>query len=161
MDTRKTEVHQVHQLHTAENPIKIQKPTRKIILSLKFCSFFVVMSPLPASSPHHSPPYKSKTTNIMLIQNFCTLLKTNLSPQQSFFPRSSSVNDYTTKQKTIFNVLTMTVTLQFPHPYFSVTNTLLRNISTLNSRDWLFSVMVNFYFSREPPVPVPTSKNNN
>ncbi len=71
----KTEVHQVQQLHTAENPIQIQKPTRKIILSLKFCSLFVVVSRPPASSPHHSPPYKSKTTNIMLIPKLLHTLK--------------------------------------------------------------------------------------
>jgi hypothetical protein len=32
VDTRKTEVHQVHQLHTAENPIQIQKSTREILI---------------------------------------------------------------------------------------------------------------------------------
>jgi hypothetical protein len=63
-----------------------------------------------------------------------------------------------TRQKTVFDVMTMTVTLQIPHPYFAVTDTPMRNIYTLHSTDWLFLVMVNSYFSREPPVPLPTSK---
>jgi hypothetical protein len=39
---------------------KKKKQAEKILLSLKSCSLFVVASPLPASGPQHSPPYKVK-----------------------------------------------------------------------------------------------------
>lgn len=155
IDTIKTEV---HQLHTAENPIQIQKPTRKIILSLKFCSLFVVVSCPPASSQHHSPPYKSKTTNIMLIPKLLHTLKNiliiaaKLSPKKLFCEcLHDKTKDSLWRHDNDSNLTnSSSILCCYIHSY--------EKYYTLNSPDWLFSVMVNSYFSREPPVPVLTSK---
>jgi len=88
------------------------------------CPLCSCVPPLLHNS-HHSPPFKSKTTNIILIPKLLHTLKYKLIITLKLPPKNFSVNENTTKAKTVFmtndkNQCVHTIALRTFHPSFSI-----------------------------------------
>jgi hypothetical protein len=58
-------------------------------------------------SLHHSPPFKRKRTNIILIPKLLHKLTNNLIITSRLPPRNHSVNNKMTKQKRVFKAMSV------------------------------------------------------